>query len=233
MDNSLSHHGVKGQKWGRRRYQNKDGSLTKAGKRRRAKETEEDISSMSDQELRTKINRMNLEKRYMNLTRKDSRVSSAFNKASKGTSMGTDGGKITKNAMELRKPKIGKDASDTEKLNLKKHESAVGGAKLTTKGFDFMGKNLKFAGKVSNMVEENRHVKNTKPKLAKMSDDDLKKVVERMDLEQQYKNIKKESVDRGKINASQVLDIAGDVLAIGASATAIAVAIYNLKKGGK
>ena len=30
----LCHHGIKGQKWGIRRYQNKDGSLTKAGKER-------------------------------------------------------------------------------------------------------------------------------------------------------------------------------------------------------
>lgn len=33
----LSHHGVKGQKWGVRRYQNPDGSLTDDGKRREAK----------------------------------------------------------------------------------------------------------------------------------------------------------------------------------------------------
>ena len=30
----LAHHGIKGQKWGVRRYQNKDGSLTAAGKKR-------------------------------------------------------------------------------------------------------------------------------------------------------------------------------------------------------
>ena len=34
----LYHHGVKGQKWGVRRYQNKDGTLTKEGKKRLAKE---------------------------------------------------------------------------------------------------------------------------------------------------------------------------------------------------
>lgn len=33
-DSYLEHHGVKGMKWGVRRYQNKDGSLTNAGKKR-------------------------------------------------------------------------------------------------------------------------------------------------------------------------------------------------------
>ena len=33
-ESNLYHHGIKGQKWGIRRYQNKDGSLTSAGKKR-------------------------------------------------------------------------------------------------------------------------------------------------------------------------------------------------------
>lgn len=32
--NYLSHHGIKGMRWGVRRYQNEDGSLTSAGKKR-------------------------------------------------------------------------------------------------------------------------------------------------------------------------------------------------------
>ncbi len=32
--NTLCHHGIKGQKWGYRRYQNEDGTLTEAGKKR-------------------------------------------------------------------------------------------------------------------------------------------------------------------------------------------------------
>ena len=36
---SLFHYGVKGQRWGVRRYQNEDGSLTKAGQKKVAKET--------------------------------------------------------------------------------------------------------------------------------------------------------------------------------------------------
>lgn len=37
-DEELYHYGIKGQKWGVRRYQNKDGSLTTAGRKRQAKQ---------------------------------------------------------------------------------------------------------------------------------------------------------------------------------------------------
>ena len=39
-EESLEHHGILGMKWGIRRYQNKDGSLTAEGKKRAAEGTE-------------------------------------------------------------------------------------------------------------------------------------------------------------------------------------------------
>lgn len=42
MNDELSHHGVKGMRWGIRRYQNKDGSLTPEGRRRLGSDKYED-----------------------------------------------------------------------------------------------------------------------------------------------------------------------------------------------
>ena len=53
MSNELSHHGIKGQKWGRRRYQNKDGSLTPAGKQRYG--SEENFESRYDEDVKAGI----------------------------------------------------------------------------------------------------------------------------------------------------------------------------------
>lgn len=49
----LYHHGVRGQKWGIRRYQNKDGSLTPAG-RRRADKLKDEYTQLTGKQMRRK-----------------------------------------------------------------------------------------------------------------------------------------------------------------------------------
>lgn len=106
-NNVLGHSGIKGQKWGIRRYQNEDGSLTEEGKKRYgnpetyravakeassleeatkgassavstaasiintqrgSKAIRKDYSELTDQELQRRINRLNLERAYGDLS---------------------------------------------------------------------------------------------------------------------------------------------------------------------
>ena len=59
----IYHHGVKGMKWGIRRYQNPDGGLTPAGRRKYAK-SRRDVSKLSDEELAKATARAEAEKKY-------------------------------------------------------------------------------------------------------------------------------------------------------------------------
>lgn len=82
----LWHWGIKGMKWGVRRYQNKDGTLTTAGKKHYGEDgadgantgtevteyapkvSKKKVSDYSDEELRAQINRMQMEKQYRDLS---------------------------------------------------------------------------------------------------------------------------------------------------------------------
>lgn len=65
----IIHHGTKGQKWGVRRFQNSDGSLTEAGRARYNKDTQKfrkksDTKNISTEELKEYNNRLRLEQEY-------------------------------------------------------------------------------------------------------------------------------------------------------------------------
>ena len=91
-ETELYHHGILGQRWGVRRYQNADGSLTDAGKRRaqakerRAvakdrKQAAKNRSLLSDKELNERVQRLEREKRLNDLTNQE--VRSGKNNANK------------------------------------------------------------------------------------------------------------------------------------------------------
>lgn len=68
----LQHHGIKGQKWGVRRFQTADGKLTTAGKQRateaKKRTDSKNRGTLTNAQLKKKIERLQLEKQLRELT---------------------------------------------------------------------------------------------------------------------------------------------------------------------
>jgi len=84
------------------------------------------------------------------------------------------------------------------------------------------------AKRLTNSIEK---MTTKKTDLSKMTDDDLKKRVSRMNLEQQYRNLSSVDKSKGAEKVRDILDTVGAVVTIGSSAVAIAMSIKALKGG--
>lgn len=160
----LEHHGILGMKWGVRRYQNKDGSLTALG-RRRIGEYPKNFKSVD--EMNDRIH--------------------------------------------------GQVAKDYKRLGEAQNSAASATRSL------------------SNIATRSANTERSRAKssidLSGVTDDDLRAVINRMNLERQYKDLATESIGSGKRHLSDMLQTAGDILTVGASAASILLAYHQIKKG--
>ena len=138
----LAHHGILGMKWGVRRFQNKDGSLTAAGKKRYGSDGDEadssgsggkaqgkksrpkKISEMSDAELRQRLNRLQMEKQLKQLmseqeAEKQKKGESFVKKTAKDFIQTAISGRVEKWAKNLGEGK--KKEGSTTKIDPKKN----------------------------------------------------------------------------------------------------------------
>ena len=174
----LYHSGVKGQKWGVRRYQNEDGSLTDAGKKRYARDAKEKGYNKQDDNT------------------------GAYYKQSK--KKGREDLDVDANRY------VTEDISRTKKL-------ADESANMTNKLDKAVGDSIK-----NNKVQ--------KMDLSQMSDKQMRDEINRAMLERQYNEMfAPRKSTKGREFARNALTVGGDVLAIGSSALAIALAIKELR----
>ena len=88
-DGCLYHYGIFGQKWGRRRFQNEDGTYTEEGKRRRRKEDGYSDDYKKAAKLRKKSTKELSTKEIEELNRRDNAVAQ-YNRNNKSKNIGED-----------------------------------------------------------------------------------------------------------------------------------------------
>lgn len=192
--NYLAHYGVKGMKWGVRRYQNEDGSLTARGKRHRKKMYAEEARGMNDDDLRKSVNRLNLEKQYKDMLSgpggRTRRLEAASKKAEKGSKLASAISGENSTAAQLAKSSQGffKSASEASR--------GLDNAKLSKK-----------LGKID---------------VSHMTDAELRSRINRMQMETRYTDLKYEDTVRGRKKVGSFLENSANAILVGASAVALA-----------
>ena len=170
MEKKLYHAGIKGMKWGVRRYQNPDGTLTPEGEKRYAK----------------------------NQQKSAKKAAAVLGNEIKNFAKGKD---PNAESQTLAKAKVVVDATSNAVKTAKDINKEFGSAR-----------------------------KNPRMDLSKMSDQEMRTKINRELLERQYNDVfNPPRVSRGQQIVGKTLEVAGGVLAAGASALGIALAIKQLR----
>lgn len=204
----LQHWGIKGQKWGVRRFQNEDGTRTEAGKKREAAARETD--SMSDEELRNKVNRLRNEQNYTRMVANRNRSSTPQKLRNASNVM-----KIGSAALEVGNAVTGGKLKDVK--------SIVGDTKRITDE----------TSKLGDTISRNKEDPELKLNLKKMSDAELQRRINRMLLEDQYDQMMKpQRVSRGERFMTKTLPVIASTVAIAGGVASLALNINKLINGG-
>lgn len=202
-DGELQHHGVKGQKWGVRRYQTKSGKLTAAGKKRylfgfdskkkeadkkaaakaKASSSTKSVKDMSDDELKKAIERLRLEEDYKQ--RYDRLNPQKVNKGKQFVD------KAVIPAIEEAGKQLIKDTL------IKVGKNALGLNEKQTKSLEELAKDAENQWKKLDYEKKIKDLKNTKPK-EKSELEKLDEKKRKLELERTIAALEKQAKEREK-----------------------------------
>lgn len=241
LDTLLVHSGIKGQKWGVRRFQNEDGSLTPEGRKRYG--LKPDYSGLSDQELRNAINRKRTQNQYIELRtagvrkkqkERENLIKAAADVTGQTVKLGTVGVDInTKRKIEENKPLIeaknpkaieyGKELGKSLKLT-----SEVN--KVTSSITGFASSQAGNVAKLSVHDELINATREAREAMNELDEQELRKTVDRMLLEKQYDELinppKPSRAEKGR----EVLQTIGSVMGVTLTAISIIQGLAGLAK---
>lgn len=200
--NYLAHHGIKGQKWGIRRFQNPDGSLTELGKRRYG--TVENFNRAMEKKASRK------------------RIAAKVGIGAAATAGAIAGmheiGRRKNEGSGLFNPTIkgGKD-----KPNKSPAEKITSDASKTV-------------SEVSRAVDTVHRIRSrddnrSDPSVSSMSDAELRRAINRINLEKQYASLTRKETSDGYQKVKDILDVISPVVGVTAGVVGIVSTVNGLK----
>ena len=213
----LFHHGVKGQKWGVRRFQNEDGTLTEEGKKRYNQNgSAEDSAKTTDEEN---------DKKYSDMSdkEKDEFISKLKKENERNKVVDEYNNRISKQL---------KSESDATEKEFDNSINMIREGQNITSNLSVLARDPKKGSNRSNPKETKFEVPGP---YSNLSDDELRKIVNRMQLERQYGDLSGDAkyTLTGREKTREYLQTIGALLGIGVSALTIYKLIQRKNNNNK